>query len=175
MAVEQEGFAAAASTRRSALTKLVSFLDRAGDIAQQPPFWAATAALLAVGVGERGRRAAWRGSVYYAVAAVVVNLIKPLVDRSRPSAADEGERGPITSSFPSGHTATDLAFVFGAAQELRALFGPLAAASAAAHWSLVRSRAHYVGDVLAGGLLAIAVAWVMPRVWPRHNLGVIGG
>lgn len=144
-----------------------TWFGRTGDIVQQPPVWAAVAGALALGGGERGRRAALRGSVCYGLTAIVGNLVlKPLVGRSRPPGSGEGQSGPVTSSFPSGHAATDLAFTLGAAQEIPLLFVVLGPATTAAHWSLVRSRGHYPSDVFAGGLLAIAVVLVAWRMWP---------
>lgn len=157
---------------------LVSFLPRRersgstwfgklGDVSQQPPVWAGVAGLLALTGGPTGRRAAARGGVCYAVAAVVANFaVKPLVGRSRPPASGKGRPGPVTSSFPSGHTATDLAFSLGVAQEIPALLIPLAVATTAAHWSMIRSRGHYPSDVLVGGLLAIAIASAAWKLWP---------
>jgi len=143
-----------------------SWFGRMGDLTQQPPFWVGLAALLSAG-GERGRRAAWRGTACYGATAVVANLvIKPIVRRSRPPGAGDNQRGPITSSFPSGHAATDLAFILGVAQEIPALFPPLALTTLSAHWSLVRSRGHYPTDVLAGGVLGIAVALAAWVLWP---------
>lgn len=138
---------------------------RAGDIIQRPPTWAAIAGLLAA-TGRRGRRAALRGGVCYLSAAVSHLPIKALVGRRHPRGAALHQLGPMTSSFPSGHAASDLAFVFGAAQELPLAFLPLSAATLAVHWSLIRKRAHYVSDVLAGGALGIAVALVVRKVWP---------
>jgi undecaprenyl-diphosphatase len=138
-----------------------------GDVVQQPPVWAGLAAALALGGGARGRRAACRGSICYGVTAIVANvLIKPLVRRSRPPGADENRIGPLTSSFPSGHAATDLAFTLAASQEIPVLFVALAPATMAAHWSLVRSRGHYPSDVIVGGFLAVAVALVAWKLWP---------
>lgn len=150
-------------------------LDRLGHYAQQPQTWAATAVVLAVGGGGRGRRAALRGSVCYAIATVVANsIIKPLVNRDRPSGAGEGDLGPITSSFPSGHAAADLAFAFGAAQELPALVVPLAVATVPAHWSLVRSNGHHTADVLVGGIVGMVVAWGTWKLWPPDRGGGTG-
>lgn len=144
-----------------------TWFGRVGDIAQQPPVWAAVAGALALGGGARGRRAAWRGTVCYGLTGVVANMVvKPLVGRSRPPGAGENRTGPVTSSFPSGHAATDLAFTLAAAQEIPLLFLALAPATTAAHWSLVRSRGHYPSDVFAGGALAVAVALVAWGVWP---------
>ncbi len=148
--------------------RMASMLDRAGHIVQQPPVWLAVAAALAAVSGARGRRAALRGGVCYGTTAVVANLVvKPVVRRERPPEAGRGRIGPLTSSFPSGHAATDVAFVFGAAQELPVLFLPLGAMAVAAHWSLVRTRGHYASDVFFGGLLGIGVVLAIRKAWPR--------
>lgn len=137
-----------------------TWFGRMGDIVQQPPLWAALAAGLAVGGKSRGRRAAVRGTVCYGVAAVVANVgIKPFVGRSRPPGAGEGRPGPVTSSFPSGHTATDLAFSLGVSQEIPVLFIPLTVATITAHWSMVRSRGHYPSDVFVGGVSHSGWRW----------------
>lgn len=108
-----------------------------------------------------------RGGVCYGVAAIVANVgIKPWVARDRPPGAGEGRPGPVTSSFPSGHTATDLAFSLGVAQEIPVLLAPLTLATLSAHWSMVRSRGHYPSDVLIGGVVGIAVAVAAGKLWP---------
>jgi membrane-associated phospholipid phosphatase len=149
-----------------------SLFGRAGDIIQRPPAWAGVAALLSA-TGERGRRAALRGGVCYLSAAAVHLPIKALVGRRHPPGAARHQLGPMTSSFPSGHAASDLAFTIGAAQELPLAFLPLSACTMAVHWSLVRKRAHYPSDVLAGGVLGIAVALGAWKLWPpRHSYKV---
>ncbi|MBW3546659.1 MAG: phosphatase PAP2 family protein [Actinobacteria bacterium] len=149
-----------------------TWFGRMGDIVQQPPVWAGVAGALAWGGGDRGRRAALRGMVCYGVTAIVGNLmIKPLVARPRPPRAGETRTGPVTSSFPSGHAASDLAFTLAASQEIPVLFVALAPATMAAHWSLVRSRGHYPSDVFAGGVLAVAVVLVAWKAWPPGPTG----
>ena len=144
-----------------------TWFGRFGDVTQQPPVWAALAAGLALFGGRRGKRAALRGGACYGVAAVVANLvIKPAVGRRRPPAAGRGRPGPVTSSFPSGHTATDLAFSLAAAQEIPGLLVPLTGATMAAHWSMIRSRGHFPSDVLAGGIVAVVVALAARALWP---------
>ena len=140
---------------------------RAGDVIQRPPTWAGIAALLAI-TGPRGRRAALRGGACYLSAALLHLPIKAVVGRRHPPGAALLQLGPFTSSFPSGHAASDLAFVLGASQELRVLFLPLSLATMAVHWSLIRERAHYPSDVLAGGALGIAVALACWKLWPPH-------
>lgn len=140
-------------------------LSRAGDVIQRPPSWAAIAGVMAL-TGPRGRRAALRGGACYLGAAMAHLPIKAVVGREHPPGAALHQLGPFTSSFPSGHAAADLAFTFGAAQELPRLFFPLSLCTMAVHWSLVRKRAHYPSDVLVGGILGVAVAATAWKLWP---------
>ena len=141
---------------------------RAGDLIQRPPTWAGLAALIAA-TGARGRRAALRGLICYLTAATAHLPIKAAVGRRHPRGAALLQLGPFTSSFPSGHAASDLAFALGAAQELPVLFFPLSFATTAVHWSLVRKRAHYPTDVLVGGALGIVVAAAAWKLWPPRR------
>ncbi len=143
---------------------------RAGDMMQHPPAWAGVAALLSI-TGASGRRAALRGGLCYLSAALAHVPIKAIVGRRHPPGAARHQLGPVTSSFPSGHAASDLAFVFGASQEVPLLFLPLSGATMAVHWSLVRKRAHYVSDVLAGGALGIVVSLAAWKLWPPQRAG----
>jgi membrane-associated phospholipid phosphatase len=146
-------------------------LARVARIVEQPPFWGGVATALAVKGGTRGQQVALRGSVCYIVAAFIANIvIKPLVYRRRPHGAGEDRIGPYTSSFPSGHTASDSAFVFSVAQELPLLAIPLAVAATAAHWSLIRSGKHHVSDVLAGGAIGLGVAYIVWKSWPPSDI-----
>jgi undecaprenyl-diphosphatase len=150
---------------------VVGAVDRIGNVTKRPPIWAVVAAALVWRGGARGHEAAARGGVAYAVAAVLANVVvKPLVKRRRPAGSEQARIGPLTSSFPSGHAATDLAFVFGVSQAVPALFVPLSAVTLTGHWSLVRTRAHHLTDVLAGGALGIAVAAGVGAAWPRGDL-----
>ena len=145
----------------------VTWMARAGWMLEQPLFWGAVATALASRSRARDRQAALRGSVGYLIAAFIANIvIKPLVHRRRPQGADQGRITPATSSFPSGHTASNSAFVFGVAQELPLLAFPLAAAATAAHWSLFHSQKHHLSDVLAGGAIGLGVAHIMRKSWP---------
>ena len=138
---------------------------RFGDVMMHPPMWAGVAGLLALG-GERGRRAAARGAACYLAAAAAHLPLKALVGRAHPRGSALLQLGPVTSSFPSGHAASDLAFALGAAQEVPLLMVPLSGVTMAVHWSLVRKRSHYPTDVLAGGALGIVVALAAWRLWP---------
>jgi undecaprenyl-diphosphatase len=79
----------------------------------------------------------------------------------------------MSSSFPSGHTASDLAFMFGAAQEIPLLVAPLALATLGSHWSLLRTRKHYPSDIVAGGVIALSVsaaAWKLRPPTEKANI-----
>lgn len=146
-----------------------TWFGRLGDVVQQPPVWLGVASILGVVGGEKGRRAAARGSLCYAVTGVLAGVLKPIVGRSRPPGSGSGRSGPTTSSFPSGHAATDLSFALGVAQEIPVLFPPLALATSAGHWSLVRSRGHFPSDVFFGGSLGVGVAFAVWRLWPPES------
>lgn len=149
--------------------KGVTRFGKVADKLKHPPTWAAIAGALAM-TGPRGRHAAARGSLGYAVASLVHLPIKALIGRDHPPGASRVARiGPVSSSFPSGHMASELAFSLGAAQELPLLILPLYGATVASEWSLIRSRSHYPSDVFAGGLLAVGVAAVMWKLWPTRR------
>lgn len=137
---------------------------RAGDVLRQPLVWGALATAMSLS-GPRARRAALRGVTCSAVASLVHLPLKRAFRRPRPWGARLlGSGGPLTSSFPSGHTASDLSFVFGASQELPPLIIPLSLVTLSSHWSLIRARRHYPSDVIAGGAIAVVVtaaAWIL--------------
>ncbi len=136
-------------------------VSRAGDILRQPLVWAGFATAMSL-TSARGRRAALRGVACSTVASLIHLPLKRVFRRPRPRGARLHGGVLTTSSFPSGHTASDLSFVFGASQEAPILFAPLSAATIASHWSLIRSRKHYPSDVVGGGTIALAVtaaAW----------------
>jgi undecaprenyl-diphosphatase len=147
-----------------------TWFDKVGDVTKKPPVWAGMAAALAM-TGPRGRQAAKRGAVSYVAGAAVHLAVKLVVSRSRPpGASSHTSIGPITSSFPSGHCASELAFSLGVAQEVPWLIVPLYAATIAGEWSMVRSRAHYPSDIFAGAAISVVVALVAWKAWPPHRL-----
>ena len=139
---------------------------RAGDHLRNPRWWGLAVAALALS-GSRGRRAALRGAACSAASSLIHLPIKRAVGRRRPRGARLiGRGGPLTSSFPSGHTAGDLSFLFGASQELPALALPLMAATLTSHWSLLRSHKHYPSDIVGGGAIALVVTAAAWKLWP---------
>lgn len=145
-----------------------SWPSRVADILRRPYVWAGCVTAISVS-GPRGRRAALRGVLCAGTSSTIHLLVKPLLRRRRPRGAQLMRLGPVTSSFPSGHTATDLGFTFGASQEMPVLMAPLSILTLGSHWSLIRSREHYPSDVVAGGALAFAVAVAAWRLSPPQG------
>jgi undecaprenyl-diphosphatase len=132
----------------------------------------AAAAALAAGGGRFGRRAALRGLLSVAISSVVsTGVAKRAVRRGRPPRvlgrqARRFGRRPSTSAFPSGHTASAVAFAVGASQELPWASVPLGVTASAVAWSRLRSRRHYPTDILAGAAIGAGVAVATRRLWP---------
>jgi undecaprenyl-diphosphatase len=144
--------------------------------------WLGIAALLAILGGTRGRAAAERGLISVAIASAFANgpaklLVRrrrPHPHRPRPSLIGM----PRTTSFPSGHSASALAFATGAALELPAATPALFALAGGVAYSRVHVGVHYPSDVAAGaaigvgsGLLAGPLRGALPRKSPQARPG----
>jgi membrane-associated phospholipid phosphatase len=130
---------------------------------------------LAVLGGRRGRRAAISGLASVSATSAVVNLlIKPVGRRRRPDRAGESVPEsrhvpmPDSRSFPSGHTATAVAFANGAGQVLPVVSLPLHLLAALVGYSRIHTGVHYPGDVLAGALLGSVLADVTTGTLSRR-------
>lgn len=143
---------------------------RAADVLRQPPVWIAFIAALSL-TGPRGRRAALRGMTCSAASSLIHLPLKRAFRRPRPLGGGLRAIGPLTSSFPSGHTASDLGFTFGAAQELPVLAIPLSIGTLGSHWSLLRARKHYPSDIIGGGVIALAVSVAAWKLRPPARAG----
>lgn len=127
--------------------------------------WLGAAALLALAGGPKGRRAAADGLASIAVTSVVVNAaLKPLGRRRRPDVVAHAVpvarhvRMPVSTSFPSGHSASAFAFASGVAATQPAVAIPLRGLATLVAYSRVHTGVHYPGDVLAGALLGVSFA-----------------
>lgn len=125
--------------------------------------------------GARGRRAAVRGVASLALASATVNTLgKSAVRRSRPvldtvPVIRHLSRQPLTSSFPSGHSASAAAFATGVALESRGLGAVVAPIAASVAFSRVYTGVHYPSDVLVGAALGAGAAYAVRGMVPSRS------
>lgn len=157
-------YAAIASTPTPALDHAMSRLSHAADYSRLS---IASAVALAVAGGPNGRRAAVRGLACVGVTSAVVNLVvKPLSRRRRPDRAAERVplarqvRMPISTSFPSGHSAAAFAFATGVGNTMPRTAVALRTLAALVAYSRVHTGVHYPGDVIAGSLIGSTLAQI---------------
>ncbi|MGY3200390.1 phosphatase PAP2 family protein [Streptomyces sp. TE5632] len=160
-AVDGALYAAVAATPTPTLDRALRHLSHAADHSK---ISFAIAGALALG-GSQQRRAALVGVGAIAVASASANLLgKRLVRRDRPDreaarvTVDRHVPMPTSASFPSGHTASAVAFATAVGTVLPAASGPLGALAGAVGYSRIHTGVHYPGDVAAGAVLGIASA-----------------
>lgn len=126
--------------------ELDATLPRLSRAANHSRLWIAIAGLLAMFGGRKGRVAAVRGLTSVAFSSAVVNgPVKMLANRHRPESdliplARRLKRVPIGSSFPSGHTASAVAFATAAGMEFPPAAVPLGVLAAGVGVSRVYYR-----------------------------------
>jgi diacylglycerol kinase family enzyme/membrane-associated phospholipid phosphatase len=136
--------------------------------------WFAIGAVLAARRGA-GRKAAARGVLAIAAASATANgVLKPLLPRRRPAAAElpayQTIRNPPTSSsFPSGHAASAAAFMTAVAMESPKLGLAVAPLAASVAYSRVHVGVHWASDVVAGAALGSGIALATHRWWPMRR------
>ncbi|MEW2559908.1 phosphatase PAP2 family protein [Streptomyces griseorubiginosus] len=135
------------------------------------------AGLLALFPG-RPRRAAALGVAAIGVASASANLLgKRLVRRPRPHRAVDspfpGRHVPMpqSASFPSGHTASAVAFAAAVGPALPVVTVPLGLLACAVGYSRIHTGVHYPGDVVAGAVLGTGAAAVVLAAVGRQGLG----
>jgi len=151
-------YRAVADTRTPGLDRALSRLSQAANYSRLS---LGAAAILTLGGGRAGKRAAVRGMASVAVTAFVVNvLFKPLTRRRRPAITRIRPlvRVPRSRSFPSGHTAAAFAFATGVAHALPPAAPPLYALAALVGYSRVYTGVHYPLDVAVGAFSGVALA-----------------
>ncbi|PYC74495.1 phosphoesterase [Streptomyces tateyamensis] len=150
-------------------------LPKLGRSANHGVLWLTAGAALGLSRNRSARRAAMRGVGALALASTSANVVaKQLIGRRRPVTtgvpiARRLLHAPITTSFPSGHSASAAAFATAVTLEspwLGVVVIPLAAAVAA---SRVYTGAHYPSDVLAGVALGTGAAVLTLRWWPLRD------
>ena len=150
-------------------------LPRLSRSANHGVLWFGAAAALAATRSPRARRAAARGIASLAVASATINTVgKRSVRRPRPQldavpVMRQLKRQPITTSFPSGHSASAAAFATGVALESRRLGAVVAPVAAAVALSRVYTGAHFPSDVLAGTAFGVGAAFAVRRLVPTRD------
>ncbi len=165
-------YAAIARTPTPALDAAMARLTRAADYSRLS---LAAAAIIGAAGGARGRRAATGGLASVGVAATVVNLaLKPLGRRRRPDRVAEQvpvarhTRMPISTAFPSGHSATAFAFATGVGHVLPAAAIPLHGLATVVAYSRVHAGVHYPADVIGGALAGTILAQLTTHALDRR-------
>ena len=125
----------------------------------------ACATVLATAGGATGRRAAASGLASVAVTSAFVNVVLKQIGRRRRPSPKPGLLPmarriamPRSPSFPSGHTASAVAFAAGAGRVSTPASLPLHTLAALVGYSRVHTGVHYPSDVVAGALTGAAVA-----------------
>ncbi|OLR93864.1 bifunctional phosphatase PAP2/diacylglycerol kinase family protein [Actinokineospora bangkokensis] len=136
--------------------------------------WFAVAGALALAGGAH-RRAALRGVGAIAIASTSANLVaKNLFPRRRPAAEllplhRRLVKRPTSSSFPSGHSASAVAFTAAVAMESPLVGLALLPLAAAVAYSRVHNGVHWPTDVAAGSAIGLGAAWATRHWWPRSD------
>ncbi|HEX2160187.1 MAG TPA: phosphatase PAP2 family protein [Actinomycetes bacterium] len=178
-AVDRAVYEAVARTPTGDLDGPVRRLSGAADKSR---LWLGIAALVAVGGGRRGRRAALEGVVAIGVTSATVNLgVKPIARRRRPQRAqpalfvDRHVPMPRSASFPSGHAASAFAFAYAVGRHLPALAVPIRLLATAVAYSRVHTGVHYPGDVVIGSVTGAGTAAMVAAVADRTARARAGG
>lgn len=165
-------YAAIARTPTPALDRAMARLTRAADYSRLS---LGAAAIIALVGGRRGRHAAASGLVSVGVTAAIVNLaLKPLGRRRRPDRLAEEvpvarhTRMPISTAFPSGHSATAFAFATAVGHVLPAASLPLHGLAALVAYSRVHAGVHYPADVVSGALAGTVLSQLTTHALDRR-------
>ncbi|WP_371526333.1 phosphatase PAP2 family protein [Streptomyces sp. NBC_01283] len=152
------------------------FLPRLSRSANHGLLWFGVAAGIAATRTPRARRAALRGTASLSLASATINTLgKRSVRRARPMLDGvplmrQLKRQPITTSFPSGHSASAAAFATGVALESRGWGAGVAPVAGAVALSRVYTGVHFPSDVLAGAALGAGAAFAVRGMVPTRDL-----
>ncbi|MET1021441.1 MAG: phosphatase PAP2 family protein [Arthrobacter sp.] len=139
--------------------------------ANKGKLWIGIAAVMALFPG-RTRRAAVHGLLAQAVASAVTNLgFKTLLPRARPLPEHLPtfrfvHPQPTSSSMPSGHSASAVAFALGVGLVRPVLGAALAPLAASVAYSRVHTGAHWPSDVFFGSAIGAGAAMATRKWWP---------
>lgn len=152
-------------------------LRRLSQAADHSKLWIGTAAVMALVGGRRGRRAAVTGMVSVGITSAVVNQgFKRVAKRTRPDRTTAPHTGrhvhmPMSTSFPSGHSASAFAFAEAVSRSMPLLGVPLRLSAAVVAYSRVHTGVHYPGDVIVGSLIGTTVGELTGALSSRVAIG----
>jgi undecaprenyl-diphosphatase len=135
--------------------------------------WFAVAGAMAT-VPGKPRRAAVHGLLALGAASAITNLgFKTLLPRTRPLPEHLPvfrfvHPQPTSSSMPSGHSASAVAFTLGVSLVHPALGALLAPVAAGVAYSRVHTGAHWPSDVVFGSAIGAGAALLTRRWWPER-------
>ncbi len=147
------------------------FFRRLSASATHGKLWIGAAAIMAAFPGKP-RRAALHGLIAQAVASAVTNMgFKTLLPRARPLPEHLPvfrfvHPQPTSSSMPSGHSASAIAFAVGAGLVKPAVGAALAPVALGVAYSRVHTGAHWPSDVFFGSAIGAGAALVTRKWWP---------
>jgi diacylglycerol kinase family enzyme/membrane-associated phospholipid phosphatase len=172
LALDDRLFRFAAERRWPAAERVLPRLSRG---ANHGVLWFATAAALAASRTPRARRAAARGVASLGLASLTVNTLgKRSVRRPRPALdpvplVRRLKRQPLTTSFPSGHSASAAAFAAGVALESAGWGAVVAPVAVSVALSRVYTGVHFPSDVAAGAALGVGAAFAVRALVPTRD------
>ncbi len=152
-------------------TPLDTAMKRLSGAANHGVLWFGVAALFALRKGTT-RKGAMRGVLAIALTSPTANgLLKPLLPRRRPAAAELPAyqtiaNPPTSSSFPSGHAASAAAFATAVALESPRTSLAVIPLAAAVGYSRIHVGVHWASDVLVGAAVGTGAALATQRWWP---------
>jgi diacylglycerol kinase family enzyme/membrane-associated phospholipid phosphatase len=143
--------------------------------ADKSKLWMGLSAAMVTSGYPPARRAAARGLASIAVASLLANQVgKRALPRRRPRLDHFpikriARHVPVSSSFPSGHSASAAAFAVATAIECPPLAVPVGLLAGAVMFSRIYTGVHFTSDVLAGAALGATVAGLGAVVLPAHH------
>ena len=147
------------------------FFRRLSASANKGKLWFGVAAAAAL-VPGRTRRAAVHGLLAQGVASAITNIVfKTLLPRTRPQPEHLPvfrfvHPQPTSSSMPSGHSASAVAFALGTGFVQPVLGMAVAPVAAGVAYSRVHTGAHWPSDVLFGSAIGASAALITRKWWP---------
>jgi hypothetical protein len=156
-----------ATRRTGGLDDLSHVLSSAAD---RTKLWVGLAGLRAATDRRTGRRAAARMIVVVGLQSLILEMgVKRLFRRSRPLNEVRlrfRTRRPLSTSFPSGHSASAATAAILLADGKRGWGPPLAVVAAGVAWSRIQTGLHHFSDVVAGLLIGTITGVLLRRRWP---------